>query len=120
MVMLALFLLFVGCGEGPITQRARLFRESFQRQVSVTELELWARGCLAKGVITEEGAPEAVRKLMRDADVSVLGDGDKQVVCFIYGSGFGHWGLAIGDSTYQCKLGDVQNHWTNGIWFWHQ
>ena len=121
-LVLALFL--AGCGEAPFAREMREFRQSVQQEVVATDLETWATNCIAKGVLSEDGASEAIRKLIRESDgeVSVSGkigspDG---VVIFWYGGGFAHWGIAVGEPTYKCTLGNVQTRWTNGIWFWHE
>lgn len=97
-----------------------MFRQSFQQQVAAHDLEKWATNCIAKREVSDAAASEAIRHYMSEADVSVWSDRDESIVCFKYGSGFGYWGVAIGNPKYKCNLGEVQTHWTNGIWFWHQ
>ena len=122
LIIVVLVLSLTGCGEAPFTKEMRAFRQSVQQKVVASDLEEWATNCIAKGTVTEEGASDAIRQLMREGEVSISGDlgSPERIVSFWYGGGFGHWGIAVGAPTYNCRLGNVQTHWTNGIWFWHE
>lgn len=122
LVILGLLPLLAGCGEAPIAKEMRQFRQSVQQKVTASDLEQWATNCISKGAITEDGASQAVRQLMREGEVSISSEigSQERTVQFWYGGGFGHWGIAVGAPTYTCRLGNVQTHWTNGIWFWHE
>jgi hypothetical protein len=122
LVFVVLVLSLTGCDETPMTKEMRAFRQSIQQKVVALDLEQWATNCIAKGTVTEDGASAAIRQLMREGEVSVSGEigSPERIVLFWYGGGFGHWGIAVGAPTYKCMLGNVQTHWTNGIWFWHE
>ncbi len=111
-----------GCGEAPFTKEMRVFRQTVQEQVAAAELERWATNCIATGTITESGVPAEIRQLMPEGKVFLSGEigTSDRIVLFWTGGGFGHWGIAVGIPNYECTLGTVQTHWTNGIWFWHE
>jgi hypothetical protein len=121
-LVLAIFLLG-GCYRLPSTEASRL-RHSVEKTIVASDLEKWATNCLAQGVVTTTGASESIRQVIRECEgrVSVSKDGPngEGIVLFVYGGGFGHWGLAVGGTDYKCGLGNAQTHWTNGIWFWNE
>jgi hypothetical protein len=121
LIMLLLLPLFVGC-EAPFTKQMREFQNSVKQKVIPSDLEQWATNCVANGAVTVDGASEGIRKLLRESEyvyISEDGKPPERVVNLMYGGGFGHWGIAVGSPTYRCRFGNVQTHWTNGIWFWY-
>ena len=122
-----LVVLCAGC-KRPADVRMEAFAKSVQQTVNPVEFESWATMVISntpkeqffRGIPTN-GVPKGVQNLMTDyATLCVGGDrlSNDVVVMYIRGSGFGHWGFAVGTPGYTCGLGKVQSHWTNGIWFW--
>ena len=119
----------VGCKPAVETQMQKL-SQSVRQSVTPAELEGWATKIISSTPrqqvfvpLVKDGAPDGIRKLINDSDsleVGVDGLSNDVVVVFTRGSGFGHWGFAVGTPKYACSLGRVQSHWTNGIWFWHE
>ena len=121
------FVFCAGCRR-PADVRMEEFGRNVRQTVDPVELEAWAalvitntpREKFYKGIPTS-GAPKGVREMLKDyGDIEVGIDGRSKDVIVICsrGGGFGHWGFAVGGPGYVCSLGNVQSHWTNGIWFW--
>jgi len=104
--------------------------QKVRQTVSPAELDIWAAKVISSTPkerlfthIPKDGAPEGIQKLLIESatlEVGVDGSSNDVVVIFTRGSGFGHWGFAVGKPNYSCSLGRVRSHWTNGIWFWHE
>ena len=104
--------------------------QTVRQTVSPNELQIWASQVISNtprerlfGALPKDGAPKGIQQLVNESSSLELGmDGSSNdiVVIFTRGGGFGHWGFAVGSTTYACKFGRVQSHWTNGIWFWHE
>jgi len=119
----------VGCKPAVETQMEKL-SQTVRQSVTPGELEVWATKVISNTPrerlfvpLSEDGAPEGVRKLIKDnasLEVGMDGLSNDVVVILTGGSGFGHWGFAVGKPNYSCSLGRVRSHWTNGIWFWHE
>ena len=117
----------VGC-KRPADLRMEEFSKNVRQTINPAELESWATKVISNTPreqffveLTTNGVPEGIRRLMTNFETLEVGtDGlsNDKVVVFTRGSGFGHWGFAVGAPTYTCSFGHVQSHWTNGIWFW--
>ena len=119
-----------GCEPGYV-KKTEQFATRVRGKVNPDELQAWATNLLAKTTVVDRGAPVDVKeadvpKFVRsictdspDVDVVVGRDGDKYVEIW-YGSGFGHWGLYVGNPS--LVLESSEKHyivqWKPGIYFW--
>ena len=115
-----------GC-KRPADSLMEAFAETVRQTVEPGALKAWALTVISntprKGLFTEvptNGVPKGVQSLMTNFATLELMNGSSNDVAIVYtrGSGFGHWGFAVGGPTYRCGLGHTQVPWTNGIWFW--
>ncbi len=119
-----------GCEPGYVKDTAK-FAGRVKSVVNPDELQAWATNLILKTTITasapvgvkQADIPKALRELYKyppDADVIRPAESTTAYVEIWYGSGFGHWGLYIGDST--LVMSSSQTHyivpWKPGIYFW--
>jgi hypothetical protein len=132
LVILALLVVIVaGYGQGYV-ERTQQFATQVKRVVNPDELQAWATNLIAKTPSGNRnagmnprvaGIPKGFLDFYEDQptpDVWVsVGDGGACVV-ICYGSGFGHWGLYVGDKS--SKQESTQQFyvvpWQPGIYFW--
>ena len=117
----------VGC-KRPADSRMEKFAQTVRQSVNPIELQAWASVVISNTprerlftALPTNGVPKGVLDLMTNyGTMEIVVDGLSNEVAVIYtrGSGFGHWGFAVGEPTYTCGFAHTQSHWTNGIWFW--
>lgn len=123
--LILIITLITGC-KRPADVRMETFAKTVQQTVDSTELQAWANTVISNNPhqetfkeLSTNGLPNGVQSLMTNwATLDLATLSNNEVVIYIAGSGFGHWGFAVSDPTYICSLGHTQLHWTNGIWFW--
>jgi hypothetical protein len=117
-----------GCGRGYI-KRMEQFEAQVKQAVNPDELQQWATNCIASTKqsgdteLDPRKAPGYIKKIYNDDPEMVWVHKGSSVqdsyIEITYGSGFGHWGLFIGDPSFTLKgaknLYVVQ--WKSGIYF---
>jgi hypothetical protein len=119
-----------GCEPGYVKSTTQ-FAARVKSVVSPEELQAWATNLIAKTTIPasapvevkQADIPNALRGLYEyppDADIVGLPGSTTAHVEIWYGSGSGHWGLYIGDST--LVMSSSKTHyivpWKSGVYFW--
>ena len=125
-----LTVIVASCGQGYV-ERTQQFAAQVKRVVNADELQTWATNLIAKtpngnrdaGMNPEAaGIPKGFLGFYEDQPtpdvwVSDADAGAYVVIC--YGSGFGHWGLYVGDKSF--KQESTQQFyvvpWQAGIYF---
>jgi hypothetical protein len=128
-VVLAAVVAFCAFGCAKETEK---FEKKIKATVNPDELQAWATNVIATAhfhggdsvVIKESDIPKWVGSIYKKqgdpGKVTVERSTEHSYVQVSYGSGFGHWGLAIGDSTLVLTNHDscLSHPWKPGIYFW--
>jgi len=122
-VSLLLCALLAGC-QGYILFAHR-FLEQVKQSLDPTEISAWAAETMADpppdGRIPKDKLPASVTTEWPDKHKQAwLAVCSTSHVIIAWGGGFGHWGLAVGETNSFLGNGNYFLHWTNDIYVWHE
>jgi hypothetical protein len=132
--LIVILFLVVGCDRGVIKEEEK-FAAKVKATVNPDELQSWATNLIANANgfggnsirVSQTDVPKWVGLFYKDdgdfGEISIerRGVGDTNAfVQILYGGGFGHWGLAIGNPSLVLTNHDSCNNdlWKPGIYFW--
>jgi hypothetical protein len=120
----------VGCEPGYVKKTER-FATRVKSVVNPDELQAWATNLIAGTTIADRrtpvdikdaDVPKFVRAIYEDSppDVEVVGGDSDSYVEIWFGSGFGHWGLYVGNPSLVLQTSETHYivKWKPGIYFW--
>jgi hypothetical protein len=129
-ILAVIAVLAVGCGSGYVKQTEK-FAKRVKSVVSPDELQAWATNLITKTPVVgrqtvdikKADIPEYIRAIYNEypEDVEIVGSDAGTYVQICYGSGFGHWGLYVGDPSLK-QESNKQFYvvpWKPGIYFWN-
>lgn len=102
----------------------RRFLNEVKTNLNPEELVAWANDEIRKphdnAMIRQEALPKSVTDAWPGSSKAQWGLLNNSNVCIVWGGGFGHWGLKIGDPSTYLNDGTYNIMWTTNIYVWHQ
>ena len=96
---------------------------SLRKTVDPIQVQQWAVGIIQSNQSNAHPGPLEIPAALRDTkatgpDVLIGNSESNSCVLFIWGGGFGHYGLAVGNKDYQLNNLDVaySNKWIDGVY----
>lgn len=131
LILAMIAVVVVGCSPGYVKQTEE-FAARVKGVVNPEDLQTWATNLIAMTPtgnrktlvdVKETDVPPYVRAIYKESppDVYIARGGDNPYVLICYGSGFGHWGLYVGDPTLRQESNErfYVVSWKPGIYFWN-
>jgi hypothetical protein len=129
LILAVIAVVAVGCDSGYV-KRTEKFATRVKGVVSPDVLQAWATNLITKTPVVRRqpveirkaDIPEYIRAIYNEypEDVEVVSGDAGTCVQICYGSGFGHWGLYIGDPSFKHESSEqfYVVPWKPGIYFW--